>query len=287
MKSAEGLNVPYIFTIPRPNKNQYQPMNRIAQITHELSDLRKNLRDHKIYGTLQNTKDIKTFMEYHIFAVWDFMSLLKSLQQILTHVHTPWTPAKNPTLARFINEIVMGEESDLNELNQPKSHFEMYLEAMMQMEANTSKIDTFIKDINKGIEVGKAIDDLQLEKRVAEFTKYNFKIISTQKSHLIASVFTFGREDIIPDMFNEILSEGDINNEKYNKITYYFNRHIELDGDEHGPLSLQMVSELCGDDVQKWKEVLSVAKEALRHRIHLWDAISDQITEQKNSFNSY
>ena len=89
MKFAEGLNILYFFTIPSQNKNQYQPMNRIAQITHELSDLRKNLRDHKIYGTLQNTKDIKTFMEYHIFAVWDFMSLLKSLQQILTHVHTP------------------------------------------------------------------------------------------------------------------------------------------------------------------------------------------------------
>ena len=89
-------------------------MNRIAHITHELSDLRKNLRDHKIYGTLHNTRDIKTFMEYHIFAVWDFMSLLKSLQQSLTHVHTPWTPAKNPTLARCINEFILCEESDLN-----------------------------------------------------------------------------------------------------------------------------------------------------------------------------
>jgi len=262
-------------------------MDALVYITHELSDLRKKLRDHKIYGTLQNTGDIKIFMEHHIFAVWDFMSLLKSLQQSLTHLHTPWTPAKNPTLARFINEIVLGEESDLNELNQPKSHFEMYLEAMSQIGANTAKINFLIKGINEGTELVKALDDLQLEKRVSEFIKYTFQIISTQKAHLIAAAFTYGREDIIPDMFNEILSEGDINNEKYNKITYYFNRHIELDGDEHGPLSLQMVSELCGDDTQKWKEVLAVAKEALSHRIHLWDAISDKIIEQKVSVNSY
>lgn len=262
-------------------------MDALVYITHELSNLRKKLRDHKIYGTLQNTGDIKIFMEHHIFAVWDFMSLLKSLQQSLTHLHTPWTPAKNPTLARFINEIVLGEESDLNELNQPKSHFEMYLEAMSQIGANTAKINFLIKGINEGTELVKALDDLQLEKRVSEFIKYTFQIISTQKAHLIAAAFTYGREDIIPDMFNEILSEGDINNEKYNKITYYFNRHIELDGDEHGPLSLQMVSELCGDDTQKWKEVLAVAKKALSHRIHLWDAISDKIIEQKVSVNSY
>ena len=251
----------------------------IEHITHELSALRKNLHDHRIYATLKNTRDIRTFMELHIFAVWDFMSLLKSLQQSLTQLQLPWIPAKNPVLARFINEIILGEESDLNELNQPRSHFEMYLEAMVEIGANTAKIDYFIKEVTKGTKIEKALDDVQLEKRVADFTKYTFQIISTNKTHLIAAAFTFGREDIIPDMFNEILSEGDINKNKYNKIAYYFNRHIELDGDEHGPLSLQMVSELCGEDTKKWKEVLIVAKESIRQRIKLWDAISDKIIE--------
>ena len=252
----------------------------IKHIIHELSDLRENLHNHRIYSTLKNTRDIRTFMELHVFAVWDFMSLLKSLQQSFTHLQVPWIPAKNAALSRFINEIVLGEESDLNELNQPRSHFEMYLEAMKEIAANTSKIDCFIEKIIGGMEVGKALDYVELEKRVADFTKYSFHIISTQKTHLIAAAFTFGREDIIPDMFNEILSEGDINKQKYNKITYYFNRHIELDGDEHGPLSLQMITELCGEDDKKWKEVLSVAKESIRHRIRLWDAISDKIIAQ-------
>ena len=251
----------------------------IEHITQELSDLRKNLHDHRIYATLKNTKDIITFMELHIFAVWDFMSLLKSLQQSLTQLQIPWVPAKNAVLARFINEIILGEESDLNELNQPRSHFEMYLEAMAEIGANTSKIDYFIKEITKGTKIVKALDEVQLEKRVADFTKYTFQIISTNKAHLIAAAFTFGREDIIPDMFNEILSEGDINKNNYNKIRYYFNRHIELDGDEHGPLSLQMITELCGEDTTKWKEVLTVAKESIKQRIKLWDAISDKIIE--------
>tara|TARA_X000001036_G_scaffold427001_1_gene455080 strand:- start:1357 stop:2139 length:783 start_codon:yes stop_codon:yes gene_type:complete len=259
----------------------------ITNINDELSQLRNNLRDHKIYRTLQNSEDIKIFMEHHIFAVWDFMSLLKSLQQNLTHLQIPWMPNQNANLARFINEIVLGEESDLNELNQPKSHFEMYLDAMIQIGASTSKIDSFIKEINEGTQVEKALDKIKLEKKVADFTKYTFQIISTQKVHLIAAAFTFGREDIIPDMFNEILSKGDINNEKYNKITYYFNRHIELDGDEHGPLSLQMVSKLCGNDTQKWKEVLAVAKKSIRQRIDLWDAISEIILKQKTSDTSY
>lgn len=256
-------------------------MTKIQHLENEIADLRKQLKYHELYNNLQEIEDIKIFMEHHVYAVWDFMSLLKSIQNHLTTTQVPWIPSKTPQLARFINEIVFAEESDINEVGEAKSHFEMYLDAMIQIGANTTKIDNFLSFINDGSSIKSAINKTDLPQKITDFINFTFSIINTNQPHLIAAAFTFGREDIIPDMFFGIINKSKTHQQKTEKLKYYLERHIELDGDDHGPLSLQMIDQLCGDDDIKWNETLFTAKESLTHRIELWNAINKLILEKK------
>ncbi|MDA7706759.1 DUF3050 domain-containing protein [Flavobacteriaceae bacterium] len=256
-------------------------MSRLKAIELQLEPLRDQLKSHALYSTLSNMDDVAVFMEKHVFAVWDFMSLLKSLQNHLTNVNVPWTPKGHGATARFINEIVMAEESDVNELGVPMSHYEMYLDAMNQVNANTSPIGLFVNAIENGDSIETAAKEINLETPVLEFIQFTMEVINSNKPHCIASAFTFGREDVIPDMFLEIVSQSQTqdNDKTYGKLLYYLNRHIELDGDEHGPISLKMVAELCGEDTTKWEEVLETAKDALKFRLKLWDHITEAIVQ--------
>lgn len=252
-------------------------------IDRELQAYREQLKNHHLYDQLSEIKDIQTFMEHHVYAVWDFMSLLKALQKELTCVESPWTPKYNPSLTRFINEIVLEEESDVNEEGQYMSHFEMYLEAMDQVGAKTLTISQFIEYVRNGQNLAEINDKLKLNDAVVRFIRFTFDVIESERPHLIASAFTFGREDLIPDMFLEIVNGAEAKDKSasYSKLTYYLNRHIELDGNDHGPLAMRMINELCGDDEQKWNEVVEIAKDSLRVRIALWDAIAEDISKGK------
>ena len=250
----------------------------IDNLTNELAPTRERLVYHKLYENLETIEDLKTFMQMHVFAVWDFMSLLKALQQQLTCTTLPWLPTGNPKTRRFINEIVLGEESDEDAKGNPMSHYEMYLEAMVQLGAETKEIKNFERLLKNGDSVAIALNQLSINQSIKDFVNFTFEVIANQKSHIIAAVFTFGREDLIPDMFIGLV-KGMSQYEKTEKLVYYLERHIELDGDEHGPLSLQMIEELCGTDHEKWTEAYSFSKKALQLRIALWDAINASISK--------
>lgn len=249
------------------------------KLAEELAPLQQQIVAHSLYKKVNSVDALNTFMEHHVFAVFDFMSLLKALQIHLTQTQLPWIPKGNPVTRRFINEIVFGEESDIDENGKPLSHYEMYVEAMEASEANTQTIADCITHISQGKSVRESLKLVNAPKTVQDFVNFTFSVIETNEVHKIAAVFTFGREDLIPNMFIEMVKGIDQKNINVNldKFIYYLERHIELDGDEHGPLALQMIEELCGDDAQKWEDCITVSKQALQHRIDLWSAIEKQL----------
>ena len=251
----------------------------IDHIQNKIKDHRDKLLEHKLYSNIENIKDLQVFTENHIYAVWDFMSLLKALQIRLTCTKTPWLPNNNSQTAYLINEIVLAEETDINQVGERKSHYELYLDAMTDIGAKTEKPVEIINEIANSENIFNAIENINIHPNIKNFLNFTFSVIDEGKPHKIAAIFTFGRENLIPNMFNEILrefeknvSEGDIS-----KLIYYFERHIELDEDEHGPMALEMVSMLAENDPIKWKEIEDISIEALEKRILLWDAINEQI----------
>ena len=251
----------------------------IDYIQDKINDQREKLLKHKLYSNIETIKDLQVFTENHIYAVWDFMSLLKALQIKLTCTKTPWIPNSNSQTAYLINEIVLAEETDINQAGERKSHYELYLDAMIDIGARTEKPVKIINEIANSEDIFNTIDNINIHPNIREFLNFTFSVIKEGKPHEIAAIFTFGRENLIPNMFNEILREfeknvtqGDIS-----KLIYYFERHIELDEDEHGPMALEMVSMLAENDPKKWNEIESVSIQALEKRILLWDAINEQI----------
>lgn len=254
----------------------------ISTINQKIQSHKEALLQHPLYEKVKTVDDLHQFLESHVYAVWDFMSLLKALQSKLTCTTTPWFASQNPETRYLINEIVLAEESDLTLDGKRLSHFEMYVEAMKDCGAQTTELETFLQNVMDTQNIFVAIRQSNLHPNIKAFLDFTFRIIEEGKTHKIAAAFTFGREDLIPNMFTEILKSFQQNfpETDLSKLIYYFERHIELDADEHGPMAMQMITELCQEDTHKWAAVEEVSIEALEKRIGLWDAIEEKIVQK-------
>lgn len=254
---------------------------RILQLKAKIEPLREEIVGHKVYSLIRDIEDLNIFMEYHVFAVWDFMSLLKSLQNSLTCTSIPWFPVGSADTRFLINEIVVGEESDLGSEGIRKSHFELYLDSMIQCGANTAQIRLFLNNLKKSKNLDESLKKSHVPLEASDFVNFTFKVIDSKKSYLQSAVFTFGREDLIPDMFHSIVNDIYINfPEKVSVFKYYLERHIEVDGDHHSHLALEMTASLCGDNDEFWEEAEFVTLEALKMRIRLWDGVYHEIRKK-------
>jgi pyrroloquinoline quinone (PQQ) biosynthesis protein C len=251
----------------------------ISEINRKVGAYRQTLLQHPLYNEIKAPAHLQLFMEHHVFAVWDFMSLLKTLQNTLTCTTTPWVPVGDPETRYLINEIVLAEETDINRYGKRQSHFEMYLDAMHQAKANLAPVEGFLQMATTTDSIFEAIEKGELAPSVKAFLTFTFQVIADGAPHKIAAAFTFGREDLIPAMFSEIIQKIQQNfpEEDLTDFKYYFDRHIELDGDEHGPMALKMVEHLCGTDLKKWREAEQTVIAALQVREQLWDGILNEI----------
>lgn len=255
--------------------------NRISSLQAKIEPYRQEIINHKVYSVIKNIDDLKIFMQYHVFAVWDFMSLLKSLQNSLTCTTIPWFPTGSADTRYLINEIVVGEESDIDSFGIRKSHFELYQDAMEQIGADRTSILTFINSLMNKQSFDDAYQSANAPAEVVQFVNFTFDVINSNRNHLKSAVFTFGREDLIPSMFRSIVD--DINKSFPDSVSifkYYLDRHIEVDGDHHSHLALQMTDHLCEQNDQYWEEAESVTIQSLKMRIQLWDGIYKSIVKR-------
>jgi Protein of unknown function (DUF3050) len=253
----------------------------ISRLKAAVAATRSGVITHEMYSRLDSHAAIVAFMEHHVFAVWDFMSLLKSLQRNLTCVQVPWVPTGPTSSRRLINDIVLVEESD--ELGGGFiSHFELYLHGMRQAGADAAVIESFIDLIRTGTPVLDALALVPVPAPSAEFVRTTWTFIQTLPLHCQAAAFAFGREDLIPEMFQQVVA---VNEElgQLDLFVDYLRRHIQVDDEEHTPMAMQMLADLCGDDDRKWQECVGAVNSALSARVRLWDGITAAITEPATS----
>tara|TARA_B110000444_G_C18802312_1_gene578074 strand:- start:243 stop:1019 length:777 start_codon:yes stop_codon:yes gene_type:complete len=248
--------------------------NDVLRILDETQEERIELQNHKIYSLISDIRNLKIFMEHHVFAVWDFMSILKSLQLKITCARIPWYPRGYGESARLINEIILAEETDETLYGGYSSHFEMYVHGMNQAGAETKVINNFLNEIqNNNLEL--SLENANVPPPSKKFIKSTFKLINQAPAHEIASIFTFGREEVIPEMFKAIVKKIDKKLKgELKPFIFYLDRHIGLDEDAHTPAALRMIKDLCGNSQENWDEALLVGKKAMKYRIQFWDEIA-------------
>ena len=155
----------------------------INYIQDKIAKQRNNLLNHRLYSKIKNISDLQSFTENHVFAVWDFMSLLKALQIKLTCTKTPWIPNQNSQTAYLINEIVIAEETDINQLGERKSHYELYIDAMTDIGANIKIPNEIVHKLASSDDIFKSIDNLKIHKNIKEFL--NLHLRSLLRENLI------------------------------------------------------------------------------------------------------
>lgn len=250
----------------------------LRELKQSVEQNRKRILAHPIYDELHTIEDLRIFLSYHVFAVWDFMSLLTALQRRFTCVEIPWRPRGDRLARRLVNEIKLVEESD-GIGGEYVSHFELYMDAMEDIGADTTTVRAFLSRIEAGADVPEALRDAEVPAAVASFVGTTWDVVQTAPDHVIAAMFALTREDLIPDMFERVVA-GSAHEDSLAKFLTYLNRHITVDAEEHTPMAMALLQSLCTDDAH-WTECEKGAGRCLDERLNLWTAVHEAIVAER------
>lgn len=244
---------------------------------NDFDTIRAELIDHPLYTQIDTEDRLRIFMKHHVFAVWDFFTLLKRLQLEVTTVTLPWRPKPYAEHGRFIMEIVLAEETDEDIGGGYISHFELYRRAMAELGVSSVPIDTFLSALDNGVDPMTALDDPRIPDSVRRFVGGTIEVALHGAAHEVASSFCHGRENLLPDVFSAVRANVDGVLANAPVLRHYLDRHIALDHDEHGPLALKLLAALCDGDPVREAEAARVSVAAIEARIGLWDGILAEI----------
>ena len=272
----------------------------------------------RLFEMMQDPEALRIFMTSHIFAVWDFMTLLKSLQLSLTSMTLPWTPPQHIEAARFVNEIVVGEETDEIYPGVYISHFELYLLAMEECRADRGPVDALLATIVAGTDVDTILDAIDgIPQTTRDFVRFTMATAQLPP-HRVAASFVFGRENVIPSMFLQLLAhhthkpersisptrlrarEYGLKMAKFLERRYspreirlpdgpprgeafrvYLQRHIDVDSESHGPMGERLLMAICGRSRTKWDEAEATARASLNARDTMWHGVVAAIQQER------
>lgn len=251
------------------------PITDQAITAQVIESFRSRLEDHPLYAAIHTIEDLRLFMQHHVYSVWDFMSLIKYLQGMIAPASYPWVPAGDGDVRRFINELVLEEESDealSGSGQQFSSHFELYCQAMAEIGADADAPLRFVERVRRqGVEA--ALSHPEVPEPSRAFTRQTFAFIDSGKPHTVAAALALGREHIIPCMFRALLARIGISENDAPAFHFYLKHHIHLDDEFHAPLSLRLLNGLCGDDPAHAAEAVAAGQQAVSARIALWDGV--------------
>lgn len=244
----------------------------------EITAKLKILETHPVFSAICNIHDLRVFMSWHVFAVWDFMCLVKRLQRELTSTDEVWLPPSIPLASRLINEIVLSEESDEMPGGSYKSHFELYLLAMKEIGADTRQIEHFISLLRQGESVERALDLAPASYPIHRFVHSTMRTVTDGNVYQVLGSFFFGREHVIPEMFRSLLENWSMDESDAQMFVHYLNRHIELDGETHGPAAARIMNDLTQGNEHALRQLEHAAADAIDARIRLWDSLLEAMT---------